>query len=195
MRRVALFTTALALVGACGDKGGDEEADKPDCPSTTAAEPTGTTTVDPRCVISAEEATTSAEDGDQAGEPQLWVGTISGESSFPGVNCFDGGTINGSVTVNVTENRTLSGTLGEVVRVSDGACAGGVPYTTRDPSRPIVGGTKTRDEFQLTLYQGVTAILKIDGHRAAGTVSGGYEGATVGDLGSRQEVTLECQNC
>lgn len=109
MRRVALFTTALALVGACGDKGGDEEADKPDCPSTTAAEPTGTTTVDPRCVFSAEEATTSAEDGDQAGEPQLWVGTISGESSFPGVNCFDGGMINGSVTVNVTEKGRCRG--------------------------------------------------------------------------------------
>ena len=195
MRRVALFATALALVGACGEKGSDEEADKPDCPSTTVVEPTGTNTVDPRCVIGAEEATTSAEDGDQAGKPQLWVGTISGESSFPGANCFDGGTINGSVTVNVTENGMLSGTLGEVVRVSDGGCVGGVPYTHRDPSRPIVGGTKTRDEFQLTLYQGVTAILAIDGNRAAGTVSGGYEGATVGDIGSRQEVTLECQNC
>jgi hypothetical protein len=49
-------------------------------------------------------------------------------------------------------------------------------------------------EFQLTLYQGVTAILAIDGNRA-GTVSGGYEGATVGDIGSRHKVTLECQNC
>jgi hypothetical protein len=192
---VALFATALALVGACGDKGSKEEADKPDCPSTTVAEPTGTSTVDPRCVISAEEATTSAEEGDQAGKPQLWVGTISGESSFPGVNCFDGGTINGSVTVNVTESGALSGTLGEVVRVSDGGCVGGVSYTSRDPSRPILGGTKTRDEIQLTFYQGVTAILAIDGNRATGTVSGGYEGATVGDLGSRQEVILECQNC
>lgn len=190
-----MFATALALVGACGDKGSDHEADEPDCPSTTAAEPTGTTTVDPRCVIGAEEATTSTEGGDQVGRPQQWVGTISGESSFPGVNCFDGGTINGSVTVNVAESGTLSGTLGEVVRVSDGGCAGGVPYATRDPSRPIVGGTKTPDEFQLTLYQGITAHLTIDGNRAAGTVSGGYEGATVGDVGSRQEVTLECQNC
>jgi hypothetical protein len=110
-------------------------------------------------------------------------------------NCFDGGTINGSVTVTVAENGMLSGTLGEVVRTSDGGCTGGAPYTTRDPSRPILGGTKTRDQFQLTLYQGITATLAIDGTRAAGIVDGAYEGATVGDVGSRQEVVLDCQNC
>jgi hypothetical protein len=70
----------VALLAGCGGRDKDD-ADKPDCPTTTTSQQPGapTTTVDPRCVQRATETS-----GDKA-TSQEWKGTIDGT----GVNIPD----------------------------------------------------------------------------------------------------------
>jgi hypothetical protein len=103
--RVAGFAV-VAFLSACGG-GRDENADKPDCPTTTAAQPTSTT--DPRCVQIATE--TSDE---TAG--QHWKGTIGGTGvNIPeGPGCPNPATAyGGDFTMEVARagNATLTGRL------------------------------------------------------------------------------------
>jgi hypothetical protein len=167
---------AVTLLAACGG-GGEDNADEPDCPTTTTAvQPSAmTTTIDPRCVQRATETSDEATG-------QVWKGTISTTESGPGMT----GTTEGAFTATVGPDGVVSGSGGSHSEYSNAA-----PID----SHIAVSGKRDGDVFRLSLAH--TPGTRVDVEPTVrGNVAEGSINLT-GELGtySRGTVRLECEDC
>jgi hypothetical protein len=182
MRRAPLLVAFAFALGSCGG-GGDKQRKEPECPSTTTAQQTSTTTADPRCLQGAPApslSTTSQAEG------ELWKGPVTGHGTYPGCSPAEPA-VAGEVELSVDVNGAVTGHATEDIASYEcgGVAADPPPNTWR------ITGTKTSDAFELSV-EGRSVRMDINnGQRASAQVdtfgSGGY-GATV-------VYSVECISC
>jgi len=127
-----MIVLALALAGC----GGEEQAQKPDCPIDAAPPQPGatTTTIDPSCVIRATgQQTSAAEEKDE-----LWEGSFTYDFSGPSLTCHTRYSVRFAVRDNQVSGETT---------VVTGSCPG------TKPSDPITG-TKHGSTMTLSFFGG-----------------------------------------